>query len=103
MTLDGLDGGRTEQSVHSTAQAALHGTDQITAASTVANHARIDCRTRVSPAVRHLLAADDAPAIIIRDPQLDAMLAAHRQMGGATAFQMPSGFMRNATFNENKR
>ena len=50
-----------------------------------------------------LLAADDAPAIIIRDPQLDAMLAAHRQMGGATAFQMPSGFMRNATFNENKR
>lgn len=50
-----------------------------------------------------VLAADGTPALIIRDPELDALLAAHRQIGGATALQMPSGFMRNATFNENER
>lgn len=38
-----------------------------------------------------------APAVI-RDPQLDRLLAAHRQYGGATALQSSSGFLRNATF-----
>ena len=50
-----------------------------------------------------LLTADGTSALMIRDPQLDALMAAHRQMGGATALQMPSGFLRNATFNEGKR
>ncbi|APW45780.1 sigma-E factor negative regulatory protein [Rhodoferax antarcticus] len=50
-----------------------------------------------------LVVADGTPGLIIRDPQLDALLAAHRQMGGATALQMPSGFMRNATFSEGER
>lgn len=50
-----------------------------------------------------LVTADGASALMIRDPQLDALLAAHRQMGGATALQMPAGFLRNATFNEGKR
>jgi sigma-E factor negative regulatory protein RseA len=36
--------------------------------------------------------------VMVRDPQLDAMMAAHRQMGGHSALQMPSGFLRNATF-----
>lgn len=35
---------------------------------------------------------------MIRDPQLDALLAAHRQFGGTSALQMPAGFLRNATF-----
>lgn len=35
---------------------------------------------------------------MIRDPRLDALLAAHRQFGGATAFGATSGFLRNATF-----
>ena len=35
---------------------------------------------------------------MIRDPQLDELLAAHRQLGGASALQMPAGFLRNATF-----
>jgi sigma-E factor negative regulatory protein RseA len=35
---------------------------------------------------------------MIRDPQLDELLAAHRQHGDATALQMPAGFLRNATF-----
>jgi len=44
-----------------------------------------------------------AQPVMIRDPQLDALLAAHRQFGGATALQTPSGFLRNATFNEGSR
>lgn len=41
--------------------------------------------------------------IMIRDPQLDALLAAHRQFGGTSALQMPAGFLRNATFAEGGR
>ncbi|GAB4211142.1 MAG: sigma-E factor negative regulatory protein [Rhodoferax sp.] len=37
-------------------------------------------------------------AVMLRDPQLDAMLAAHRQLAGPSALQTPSGFLRNATF-----
>ena len=29
---------------------------------------------------------------------IDALLAAHQQLGGHSAWQMPSGFLRNATF-----
>ncbi|MBI5279378.1 MAG: sigma-E factor negative regulatory protein [Burkholderiales bacterium] len=35
---------------------------------------------------------------MIRDEQLDKLLAAHRQWGGSTSLQTPSGFLRNATF-----
>ena len=42
--------------------------------------------------------ADGEPQRMIRDPQLDALLAAHRQFGGTSALQMPAGFLRNATF-----
>ena len=36
------------------------------------------------------------PQVMLRDARLDEMLAAHQQAGGAS--QMPSGFLRNATF-----
>ena len=36
--------------------------------------------------------------VMLRSPQLDAMIAAHSQFGGSSALQMPSGFLRNATF-----
>ena len=36
--------------------------------------------------------------VMIRSPQLDELLSAHRQLGGATALQMSGGFVRNATF-----
>ena len=42
-------------------------------------------------------------AVMIRDPNLDALLAAHKQFGGGTALQMPSGFLRNATFEGTSR
>lgn len=35
---------------------------------------------------------------MLRDPQLDAMLAAHRQLAASPMLQTPSGFLRNATF-----
>ena len=40
----------------------------------------------------------DGPNVMIRNSELDALLAAHRQFGGTTAFQVPTGFLRNATF-----
>jgi sigma-E factor negative regulatory protein RseA len=43
-------------------------------------------------------ASDPRAATMIRDPRLDQLLQAHRQFGGATALQAPSGFLRNATF-----
>lgn len=55
------------------------------------------------PPSQTLVTADGASSLMIRDPQLDALLAAHRQVGGATALQMPSGFLRNATYSEDKR
>lgn len=42
-------------------------------------------------------AASSAP-LMIRDPRLDELLAAHKQFGGTSALQMPAGFLRNATF-----
>jgi sigma-E factor negative regulatory protein RseA len=50
-----------------------------------------------------LAMTSDEPQVMIRDPHLDALLAAHRQYGGASALQMPSGFLRNATFEEGGR
>lgn len=40
--------------------------------------------------------------VMIRDPRLDEFLDAHRQLGGASALQMPAGFLRNATFEGNR-
>lgn len=51
------------------------------------------------PALFSQAAVNSAEAqLMIRDPQLDALLAAHKQFGGTSALQMPAGFMRNATF-----
>ena len=36
--------------------------------------------------------------VMLRDPHLDALMAAHRQFGGPSALQNSSGFLRNATF-----
>lgn len=46
---------------------------------------------------------DTGTAVMIRDPHLDALLAAHKQFGGTSALQMPTGFLRNATFEGGNR
>lgn len=40
----------------------------------------------------------DERAVMLRDPRLDELLAAHKQAAGASALQTPAGFLRNATF-----
>ncbi|BAO81570.1 DNA-binding ferritin-like protein [Serpentinimonas raichei] len=39
-----------------------------------------------------------AKGLMWRDPQLDTLLAAHRQHGGMNALHVPVGFLRNATY-----
>ena len=43
-------------------------------------------------------AAQGSGPVMIRDPRLDELLAAHKQYGSTSALQMPAGFLRNATF-----
>ncbi|RZJ61784.1 MAG: anti-anti-sigma factor [Acidovorax sp.] len=52
-----------------------------------------------APAAPVVAVADaDGQQIMIRDPRLDELLAAHKQFGSTSALQMPAGFLRNATF-----
>lgn len=51
-----------------------------------------------TPASVIAVGAESAPATMVRDPRLDQLLEAHRQLGGATALGTTSGFLRNATF-----
>lgn len=41
--------------------------------------------------------------VMLRDPQLEELMAAHRQYGGVSALQMPAGFLRNATYETPQR
>ncbi len=54
------------------------------------------------PAQTAAVPQESAP-ILVRDPRLDQLLQAHQQFGGASALQMPSGFVRNATFDRPAR
>ena len=47
-------------------------------------------------ATTRVLVGNGAPQVMLRDPRLDQLLEAHRQAAGGA--QMPSGFLRNATF-----
>jgi sigma-E factor negative regulatory protein RseA len=50
-----------------------------------------------------VVAADASSGPMIRDPRLDELMAAHRQLGGHSALQIPAGFLRNATFEGSDR
>ncbi len=52
--------------------------------------------SRAVAPTRVVVGGGGAPQVMLRDARLDEMLAAHQQAGGAS--QMPSGFLRNATF-----
>lgn len=47
--------------------------------------------------------ADGAGAGMVRDPQLDALMAAHQQLGGHSALQAPAGFLRHAAYEGSRR
>jgi sigma-E factor negative regulatory protein RseA len=53
--------------------------------------------TRAAVAAQSVTAAPQ-PQLMLRDPRLDELLAAHRQSGGASALPTSAGFLRNATF-----
>nr|WP_315464044.1 hypothetical protein [uncultured Rhodoferax sp.] len=55
----------------------------------------------VVPTVTAVASSDGA--VMLRDPELDALMAAHQQMGGHSAWQAPSGFLRSATFERSGR
>jgi sigma-E factor negative regulatory protein RseA len=55
-------------------------------------------RLALAPAAVIPVAVDPRTATMIRDPRLDQLLQAHRQLGSATALPTPSVFLRNATF-----
>ena len=44
------------------------------------------------------VAVDQQGAVMLRDPRLDQLMAAHQQQGGASPLVMPAGFLRNATY-----
>ncbi len=53
------------------------------------------------PLQQVLVASPQGP--VLRDAGLEELLAAHRQLGGRSALQEPSGFLRNATFENDGR
>lgn len=59
----------------------------------------------VPVADQSLAAAAPAPAapVMLRDPELDQLLAAHRQAAGVSAFGNTAGFLRAATFEGSAR
>ncbi len=66
----------------------------------------------LSPAAAPQLARSEAPSQqvlvmsaqgpVVRDARLQELLAEHKQFGGLSALQMPSGFLRNATFDSSQ-
>ncbi len=59
-------------------------------------------RAQLAGAQSGTVLANGERGVMIRDPRLDEFLDAHRQLGGASALQMPAGFLRNATFEGNR-
>lgn len=51
-----------------------------------------------APVVPQVVTAESNVGTMMRDPQLDELMAAHRQLGGHSALQVPAGFLRNATY-----
>lgn len=55
-------------------------------------------RSVAVPSTPEVVVADSAAGTMLRDPRLDELMAAHRQLGGHSALQVPAGFLRNATY-----
>lgn len=49
------------------------------------------------------VAVSTSQGVLVRDAQLEALMAEHRKFGGVSALQMPAGFLRNATYDANGR
>lgn len=51
---------------------------------------------QAAPAPQVVVTTAQGP--VVRDARLQELLAAHKQMGGSAALQLPPGFLRNATY-----
>jgi sigma-E factor negative regulatory protein RseA len=60
--------------------------------------ARMAAAVPNTPVVPQVVTAESNVGTMMRDPQLDELMAAHRQLGGHSALQVPAGFLRNATY-----
>ncbi len=58
--------------------------------------------TPVAASNGELVASQSPQGVMIRDPRLDELLAAHKQFGSSSALQ-PAGFLHNATFQTPQR
>lgn len=56
---------------------------------------------RSSPSTE--VAVNTGQGVVIRDARLEELLAEHRQHGGMSALQMPTGFIRGATYDASDR
>ncbi|MEJ7687630.1 MAG: sigma-E factor negative regulatory protein [Variovorax sp.] len=59
-----------------------------------ASHSSQDAPPALAP--MRVVVGNGGPQVMLRDARLDQLLEAHQQVGGAS--QMPSSFLRNATF-----
>lgn len=91
--LAGLASLATVASLGWTSLAGLRGADL--AEAQLAQQAPAPERSSASTVV---VADSQPPQMMLRDPRLDELLAAHKQFGSMSALQMPAGFLRNATF-----
>jgi sigma-E factor negative regulatory protein RseA len=71
-------------------------------AQLAANQARATNAVSANDTKNGLVLVATEQGIVVRDAQqqarMQALLAAHKEFGGASALQMPAGFLRNATF-----
>ncbi len=51
-----------------------------------------------APATLAAAEGGSSQQVMLRDPRLDELLAAHRQFGSTSSLQMPAEFLRNASF-----
>jgi len=65
--------------------------------------AQLAATTQSSQALPVLDVVDGRNGVMLRDPQLDQLMAAHQQLGGHSALQLPAGFLRNATYEGPRR
>ncbi|MDP9897805.1 sigma-E factor negative regulatory protein [Variovorax ginsengisoli] len=85
------------------AELAQQSTSQGTSANAIVAVAeRVPAASSVVPVLEpSRVVVGNMPQVMLRDPRLDQLLEAHQQAGGAS--QMPSGFLRNATFEGSSR
>ena len=66
--------------------------------SRMPNGAQMAAQAPVLSTEAPFVVANESLGPMMRDPQLDELMAAHRQLGGHSALQVPAGFLRNATY-----